>query len=277
MNVDIFVTCYKADLPWLRWLVRSAEQNLKGHRDLVIVYAGDADDLTAEDFERFSYHRLCIVPEREPGHMNQQVLKMSADKFVRPGCDWICLIDSDCFFHRPTSISTLFWNDGSTPVWYYGEWAERETWRAGSEEVYGDEIPYHMMRRQGSCVKPNHLWLIRRHIVDQHSTLTGMDSIEFDELILERWDAKGDWKYPERDGIQYHIDGKPTMCEFHVIGAYLWDRHFNEFAWARMEPDAGYPSPPEEDSFVRQFWSHSGVTPEVIAEMQGYLQSPEEN
>jgi hypothetical protein len=179
------------------------------------------------------------------------------------------LVDSDCFFHRPTDVSKVF-SAENKPIFYYGDFGDDLHWKEGSEDVLGRSLPYHTMRRQGMCFAPRHLQLLREDLLYNFRENYNRD-VEFDRLVLERWDKEGDWSYPKREGIQYHCSGKPTMSEFLVMGGFVWNYHYHDYEWRKIPKDAGWPHPPPDDAFVRQYWSHSGVTDEIRAEMERCL------
>lgn len=267
MNVDLFIPTYVWDLEWAKWLVRSISANLTGYRSFTLVHAGEMPGSEAEivsDLCHLSRRgRFFMVPEREPGHMNQQVLKMSADKFVPPGGDWICFLDSDCFFPRKTRMEEIF-VDGKA-IYNYGDWGNDDQWRKGSERFLGRDIPYHFMRGQAMCFRPDKLPALRSHVEWLHEE-------PFDDYVLARWDAKSDWKYPERHGHPTHVPGKPTISEFQVMGGWVWERDHNAYEWRHVEKTPGWPAPHDPSRFVRQYWSHSGVTPEIEREMKEALE-----
>ncbi|TFH66004.1 MAG: hypothetical protein E4G90_05430 [Gemmatimonadales bacterium] len=269
MNIDIFITCYKPDREWAAMLLRSIKKNLTGYRDIVLVYAGEWREMVLPLKLSFACYdlnpRLFVVPEREPGHNNQQFLKMTADRFVRGGCDWICQIDSDCFFERPTSTDELFVE--GKPIWHYGDWKDRDRWRKGSESVLGNPIPHHMMSRMGMCFRPRDLRLFRGHVIRQQEEPEG---IEFDDIIFDSWDYTSAWAYPLRDG-HMRVRGEPTVSEYHMMGGYMWAARHDTYHWVRSAPRAAWPNPEEPGAFVRQYWSHSGLTAEIRAEMEEKL------
>jgi len=193
--------------------------------------------------------RYSPIKHRDPGHMQQIAEKIRADEHCcNP--DWICYIDSDCIFTKPAHIDDLFVN--GRPILCYDGWEADHThqWRKGTEFMFGAPIELNFMRRHGMCYKPEHLKGLRWHLGDRYY-----------DWILEQWDSEQEW-FPKRSGDKmWQPFGKPKMSEFCLMGAWVWRHHAGDFCWWRVD-DFGWPGK-DRHGWVKQYWSHGEVTPEV--------------
>jgi hypothetical protein len=257
--VDLFIVTYGADAVWLKYCLATARKYLKGIRDIVVVYPQGEPELRLA-CEEYQVKQSRIVHE-DPGHMQQIAEKMKADLHCDEP-DYICYIDSDCVFTKPVSVDSLFVND--RPILCYDGWEADHThqWRVGTEWALGQKIGLNFMRRHGMIYSPVHLRALRGHVENVHGE-------DFTNYIRAQWDEKTEWFPARPDGKQWHTFGKPKLSEFCLMGGFVWWRFPEDFCWWRVD-DFGWPGN-ERHGFVKQYWSHSGVTPEIQEELEGLL------
>lgn len=247
--VDLFVMTYGADAEWFSYLARSYRKFASGFRDLVV---GCPTNIALVEKTCANLGlRLFQFEHKHPGHMQQMVYKISADKFCREGADWICIVDSDCLFWRPTDASSLFVND--RPIFCYDDWEADHTyqWQAGTEAFMKiGPMLYNTMRRHGMCFRPSHLDGLRKHITN----LWG----DVESSILSCWDPETEW-FPARGKEKRHWQpfGKPTFSEHCAMGWWCWKKHHRDFCWWNVR-DFGWPGG-DRHAFVKQYWSHYDI------------------
>ena len=259
MTVDLFIMTYGADAVWTDYCLRSIRKYLTGFRDIVVGCPTNvpAVERSCADFQA----RLFNFEHRDPGHMHQQVLKMSADKFCRDGVDWIMFIDSDCIFTHPVTVESQFRRD--RPIYCIDEWEADHTyqWQEGTEKFVGWPIPYNFMRRHGMCFQPRHLRSVRQHVESRHG--------EFEEAVMSCWDSDTEWFPARLDGRRWQPWGKPTLSEFCLMGSCVWKKFHREFCWWNVA-DFGWPGG-DRYSFFKQFWSHYDVQGDIRDELEAIV------
>ena len=171
------------------------------------------------------------VPNWSNGYIQQQWVKLNADMYCES--DNILFVDSDCVFHTPFSPES-YMRDGK-PVLLktiYGNLDGAEIWKDITSAVVGWEVEYEYMRRLP--------WMYKA------SSLVGFRDM-----------------FPKLVDYLITVEDK-NFSEFNALGAYI----------DRFESDQYFVSDTAEwmpESVARQFWSWGGLTPEVNAEIGGYL------
>jgi hypothetical protein len=258
-TVDLFIVTYGADVVWLKYCLASARKYLTGCREVVVVAPSGEKDI---EFACNQYGaRFSPILHKDPGHMQQIAEKIQADKHCLDP-DWVCYIDSDCIFTQVVSVDQLFVND--RPILCFDGWEADHThqWREGTERALGQKIELNYMRRHGMCYKPEHLRSLRGHLEWHHGE-------DFYDYVLNQWDEEKEW-FPERaGGKMWQPFGKPKMSEFCLMGAWAWMKYPQDFCWWRVD-DFGWPKLGRH-GWVKQFWSHGEVTPEIQEELDALL------
>lgn len=257
--VDLFLVTYGADAVWTQYSLRSIRKYVTGMRDVVV--GCPTNILAIEQSCAETGARLFQFEHKDPGHMQQMVYKMHADRHCRDGVDWIMMLDADCVFTRPVSVMSQFVR--GRPIYCYDDWEADHTyqWRRGTEKFMGCPIQYNFMRRHGMCFKPEHLQTFRRNVELRHG--------DVEDAVLRAWDKNTEW-FPVRDGRRWQPWGKPTMSEFCAMGSWVWRKFHRDFCWWNVA-DFGWPGG-DRDSFFKGYWSHGEVTPEVRKELEEITQ-----
>jgi hypothetical protein len=255
-TVDIFIMTYGADAYWTRYCLKSIRKYLTGFRDIVV---GCPENVPAVEKACTEHNaRLFTFEHKDPGHMQQQVYKMSADLHCKPGVDWIMLLDADCIFTHPVTVESQFVR--GRPIYCYDEWEADHTyqWQEGTEKFAGWTIQYNFMRRHGMCFKPQHLQRLRKHVESRHG--------DFESAVMGQWDETTEW-FPAREGDRrWQPWGKPTLSEFCLMGSLMWRMFHRDFCWWNVA-DFDWPGG-ERYSFFKQFWSHYDVQGDIKKELE---------
>src|SRR5947209_4154135 len=101
---DLFIRSYWKDLEWLRFCLASIQRYCHGFRSVIVVVPRS----TAPWLRRVSlppHVRVEFCRDYPDDYLGQQVTKLLADNFS--DADYICHVDSDCVFFRPTSPEDL--------------------------------------------------------------------------------------------------------------------------------------------------------------------------
>lgn len=232
MSTSIFIKTWTGDLEWLPYCLQSIDKYGIQFKETVIV--SDASCLKeVQDIANNSLlnTKVVSVPDWEVGYIQQQWVKLHADKWVTS--DYVLYVDSDCVF--TTNFTPESFMCGGLPILMktrYGNLEGAEVWKKITEDFMGFPVQYEYMRRLPWMYRTDTLKHFRNCYsqVDDHlKSLTTREFSEFNVLgaFIDRF-----------EGYRYHI----TDTE-------LW-------------------IPP---SVARQFWSWGGIDKEIKAEIEGYL------
>jgi hypothetical protein len=234
-SCDIVVRSYYRDFRWLRYCLASIERYCTGFRGVVVVIPKSS--LAKWRWLGLSADRVVCCPEYRDDYLGQQVTKLHAD--VYSDADYICHVDSDCVFRRPTTPGDLA--DADRPYVLMEPYARLDPhvpWRALTELFLGEEVGHEFMRRPPYTF-PRWIYpALRKRCKARHS-------MSIEEYVLSR---------PPRG-----------FSEFNTLGAYAYRYHHDAFAWIDV---AGGAVPPEP---CRVFWSRQTLDAAVRREIHGLL------
>ncbi len=243
MTCSIFIKSFPKDYSWLAYCLKSIHKFASGFSEIVVAIPDDSDlPLTRE--------RIVKIHEAGPsaksiydhgaGYAFQQVVKMNADKYCLS--DYVCHIDSDVVFVKPVTPHDLM-VDGK-PLWLMTPFVEI----LPTDKNLGAHLE---SMRGFSGITPEFEFM-RRH-----------------SQVIPRW-AYGCFRdyVQEKYGRNFEqwAMSQPFrgVTEFNFIGQFL-HREFPNFIHFH-DTRLGVP-----ESFVRQFWSWDGITPEIHAELAELL------
>jgi FkbM family methyltransferase len=233
LTFDIFIKSYPKDYEWLSYCLRSIKKFGKGFRRVVVV-APDASYQKPNGLDVWSVQ----VPEQcEDGYLSQQMFKLNAHQFS--DADYILHVDSDTVFNKPFTPDD-FIRDGK-PVWMMTPYSKLEVpWRMITEKFLDESIEFEFMRRLPILIPRWAYWHLAKFCAAQHGS-------SVNDYIC---------KQPSR-----------AFSEFNAMGAYLYLHHRDKIFWVNTD------IAPEQwpELKVEQFWSHSGVTPEIKAKLEQLL------
>lgn len=235
---DLFIKSYEKDTPFLCQTLWSIQKFCRGFRQLVLVLErGTNTDFLAE-YKGLNI-RAFFEEEIQPGYLSQQMRKLNADLYS--DADEFLYLDSDTVVIRELTPDSMR-IDGK-PVWLLTPWTHMpedaiKAWKPVMKEWMGLEAPAEMMRQFPFLVprwvfSELRVWAIGRH------------RMTLEQYIMSRKDR--------------------AFSEFNILGFHLWTFHREKIRWWDTTKEPTFPQ------FVRQFYSYSGVTPEVRAIIEQIL------
>ncbi len=251
MTCSILIKSFRKDFGWLAYCLKSIHKFAKGFEEIVVVIPDDCDlSLTAE--------RLIKIHEPGPsaaspvnhgtGYTYQQIVKMNADKYVTS--DFVCHMDSDCVFTKPVTPEDLMYPkqvDGHyelVPLWLMTPFADilptdsnLVAHQQSIKAFSGIEPEFEYMRRHSQVIPRWAYGCFRDYVQQKHGQ------------SFETWALSQPFR---------------GVTEFNFIGQFL-HREFPNFIHFH---DTRFGIPP---SFVEQYWSWSGITPEIRTYMEALL------
>jgi hypothetical protein len=239
MSTDIFIRTYAKDARWLEYCLRSVDKFARKFRHVVVVY-GSNDEGVIGPIVRAHPNTVSLhdVPSGN-GYADQLTSKISCDEYT--DADYFFHVDDDCVFTAETTPLTHT-TGGKPDVWfdrYDSKWLK----------------DHHGVQARKPCT--------------EHAL--GMPNIEVETtrrfpVLYPRWLYKAARnRIEEVHGIstkEYIQKNYGPFSEFNVLGALAYYRFPERFAlWAMDDYEK---KPPQ----MKQFWSHSGLTPAEEVELQ---------
>lgn len=217
----------------LQWL-NYCLRSIKNHASGFneVVIVLDEDCRGEQIFEAGESQFSYFVSGWENGYIHQQYIKLHADKYCTGNL--ILFVDSDCVFMRGFSPES-FLKDGKPVLMKtrYGNLDGAEAWKAITESFVGFPVEFEYMRRMPLIYKSSSISEFR----DSH-----LGNISHLESMTDR-----------------------AFSEFNAIGAWIdkvaSDQYFISDTECWMLPVV-----------AKQFWSWGGISEEIAAEMELYIQ-----
>jgi hypothetical protein len=237
INCDLFIRGYWKDLGWLALCLASVRRYCHGFRDTVVVLPRSSDPwLRRRGLPRVGRIEWCR--DYRDDYLGQQATKLMADSFT--DADFICHVDCDCIFIRPTSPENFIVGERprvfKRPIELLGR---ERPWQAPTEKFLGWQVRDDFMYYPPFTF-PRWLYaLLREHTLTEH----GMD-------------------------LETYILAQPPrgFSEFNALGAFAWERCRDRFLWVEATVV------PPRDAHCRWYWSWGGLDAKTRAEIEGFLE-----
>jgi hypothetical protein len=230
---DLFIRSYWKDFDWLQFCLASIAGYCRGFRAVVLVLPQSSRPwlkrLDVPDDIRIEF-----CGNYRDDYLGQQASKLLADNFT--DADYVCHVDSDCIFDRPTTPLDLML-DGRPRMLKRpsAQLGRAYPWRKPTEKFLGWSVTDDFMQQQ-PFLFPRWLYpAVRRHALAVH----GCD-------------------------IETYIESQPPrgFSEYNVLGAFAWAYHRERFAW--IDTSRAPPGPPH----CRWYWSWGGLDAGTAAEIR---------
>lgn len=246
---QIFLVTYHKDIPWLEFCLRSVKKFCTGFTGLTLVVPNAEMSL----FKRFKDEGISLKGfDERPGKgmLHHMAIECMADQFVPPGTECVLHLDADTIFNGPTDASQFF-RDGK-PIYVWRTYdslydpqrkvnSDCVIWKERTEKALGFQTNVY-----GMCVMPciNSLKLFpefRAWIEEQH------------KMSFVDWFCSGPNAFPQ------------DVSEYAALGAFAKELMPDLYHWL----DCAKEPVPKENSF--HFHSHSGLTPQIKQQIEGWL------
>lgn len=237
MITDIFIKSYPKDYPFLKYCLMSIERFACGFRQVVVV----APSVVEGKMERPIPLVVKQEPDREPGYLWQQVVKLHADRYT--DADQILYIDSDTVFTKPVTPDTFMRN--GKPIWMRTPWKDVsdsnaiEAWLPVMRNWFGCTPDFEYMRRMGQLVP---VWLLKA--------------------------MKDFTQFMHGKPMEQYVMEAGSFTEFNCMGLLAHAKYEDRFHWIDTSKDQ------TPELCVRQFYSHDGLDDETLRELDQILTLP---
>lgn len=209
-KVSILTVTFDQDLKWLNQSFRSYTTFCKDYHSYNVVIDDHKQDCvhTREwlKSQGITHHTDTNAKHIPVGYVRQQYMKFYADKYVAPGTEWICHVDSDSIFYESHTPDIYFEDD--KPVILYTPYSEFTEDVSHWQKITTDflklkkPIEFEFMRRM-PLVYPE--WLTR----------------EMREWVLKT----------HKITIEEYLKRVDNFTEYNVMGAYCWIYHKDLYHW----------------------------------------------
>ena len=145
MAVDIVIRSYWKDFEWLVYCLKSIRRYCTGFRQVILVIPQKSEPWLSRYGIRNDDKQIVLCPDYADDYLGQQVTKTYADTLT--DADFICHVDSDCIFRRPTSAAELA-PSGKPKVYFclLSELPPHWPWTQPTEEFLGRRPSYDFMQ-----------------------------------------------------------------------------------------------------------------------------------
>ena len=223
VTCDIFIRSYYRDFDWLAYCLASIQKYCSGFRHTVLV-------VPAKSLPRLLYRGLggdCtfVCKSYADDYLGQQVSKLTADQYS--DAEYICHVDSDCLFHRPTTPSDLC-IDGKPRIVMkpYDRMPPTSSWRNITTKCLGHDVSFDFMQ-QLPLLFPRAVYAgLRSHVEAVHDT-----------------------------DIESYVIAQPYrgFSEFNALGAFAYHYRREAFTWVDSSRE------PVPRAPCHCFWSWAGI------------------
>lgn len=237
MTTDILIRTYWRDLEWLQYCLRGIERFCAGFHDVIVVIPARSEPWLKRWPPLPPRVRLRLCPDYADDYLGQQVTKLFADQWS--DADYICHLDADCVFARPTRPQDL--TRDSLPCIFTRPVAELPRhwpWTQPTAEFLGFLPDHDYMQRQP--------FLYPRWIYP----------------ALRRW-----WEAKQDTSVADWVLSRPPrgFSEFNALGGFAHTFHRKEFAWTPIAEAGTEPEP------CRWYWSWGGIDATIRCELETLL------
>lgn len=259
-GVEILIVTHAKDFPWLRYCCLALLKHCSGFQGVTILIpdkeAHECFEVMEKVFQSSLLFRLQSFHQTPGKGMLHHMVKMAeADSIVPKGTRYVMHLDADCIYHTRTTPENYFHND--KPVYVVRTWDSLTTedpnnpgskvvsdclqWRGPTEKQLGFVTDYYTMCRHPTVLPIGFYAPYRAHIEKTHHQ-------SFTDYMLS-----GRNEFPQ------------DRMDWTTIGGFARRFMFDAFHWIHLDREEN----PGDRQF--QFWSHGGITPEIKAQIEGYL------
>jgi hypothetical protein len=253
--VEILIVTYSKDMPWLMYCLRCIRKHCTGFQGVTIAHPNHEQSLFEPLVEKFDV-RLHGYDEVPGKGMLQHMVKMGeADLFLPASTKYVLTCDADCMFRTPTTPEHYFWKD--KPYYIIRSWDSLTTenpfspgskivsdcrqWKAPTDRQLGFDTPIF-----GMCM--NTVVFPVKFFAPYRDRISRVHRRPYRDFMLD-----GQNSFPQ------------TNMDFTAMGAFAHRYMYDDWYWFDVE------HPPYPSDRKKAYHSHSGLTPAIRAEIEGFL------
>lgn len=246
-----------SDFDWLVYALKCLVKYFRGQQGITIAHPRHESDKFNTLLGEFPVSLFAYDEVPGKGHIQHMEIMASADLFLPAGTKYVLTTDADSMFRMPATPEHYAWND--KPYWITRTWesldprfpgGDNRQWQPVTDAQLGFASELFTMTMNIQLMPLDLLPHYRAHIQNVHG------------MAFHDYMVAGRNEFP------------PTRVDFNALGAYFHKFHRDRFTWF----DAGAPPYPVDRKL--SWWSHSGITDSIRAELEGilaaYTPTPEE-
>ncbi len=267
--VEILIVTYWKDEPWLEYCLKCIQKHCRGFQGVTVAtphpamrgVTEDSKFIKPEFFDRMStlgpVRIRAVYYDEVPskGFVQHELMMARAETIVPPGTKYVLLCDADCMYRMPTTPEDYFWQD--KPHFIIRSWESLTTedprnpgskvvsdclqWKGPTDEQLGFDSKVYTMCMNTTVFPIDFFPKYREQIKSAHK-------MQFDDYMME-----GISTFPQ------------NRMDHTAMGAYGYNCMNDRWHWFWVE-SGEYP----EDRKLA-FWSHGGISPEIMQQIEGFL------
>lgn len=252
---EVLIVSYSKDLEWLMLALRCMEKHLRGFQGVTVAHPNDELHLFEPLTKRFNFVRLHGYDDVRGKGMLMHMIKIAeADLYLPPTTKYVLTCDSDCMYKMHTTPEHYFWDD--KPYCIVRSWESLTTedphnpgtkvvsdclqWRQPTDFQLGFKSDIYGMAMQTIVFPIEFFAKYRNHVAFIHGNYRSFMLSGRNEFAQNRMD-------------------------FTAMTAYAFRFMHNDFTWFDVS------EPPYPKDRKQAFWSHGGLKPEILQEIEGFL------
>ena len=252
---EVLIISHAKDFEWLVYALRSIHKWFTGFQGVTVAFPTKDVPLFATLRKQFDIrlHSYDEVPGK--GHVQHMAMMASADTFLPRETKYMLTTDSDGIFKMASQPEHFVWND--KPFWIARSWESLTTEdpRNPGSKIVSDNLQWQPVT-DAQLGFPSELFTM----------CLNCQMMPLDLLPSYRQHIEKTHRMPFLD---YFVAGKndfpPTRVDFNALGAFFHKFHRDRFHWFDVE------KPPFPADRKKSYWSWGGITPEIRAEIEGFL------
>lgn len=259
---EVLIVTYWKDFPWLEYALRSMVKYFSGFQGVTVVIPHrdrEVYEPLRKQFDgRLNLRTHCYDEPAGKGMISHMIKMAEAERIVPPGTKYVLHSDADGIFKMPTTPEHYFWND--KPYYLYRTWAslgvydprhpiskavsDCAQWKGPTDTQLGWDTEFYCMAMNTAVMPIDFYKPYRDHIAAVHKR-------PFEDHMLA-----GRNEFPQ------------TSMDWTAMGAWAHRFMHGRFTWFDCEHPETNPYPVDRK---KAYHSHSGFTPEIRREIEGFL------
>lgn len=247
---EVLIRSHHKDFEWLVFALRSIAKYFTGFQGTTIVFPNNEIERFKPLRDQFDVRLHGFDQVEGKGHLHGMAMMASADEFLPSGTRYVLTTDSDGIFKMPCSPEHFAFAD--KPYWIARSWesltdattkvtSDCAQWRGPTDEQLGFASEIYAMCVNCQLMPVDLLGSYRGHLERHH----------------------------HRPFFKYMTEGRnefpPNRMDFTALGAFFHKFHRDRFHFFDVM------KPPFPGDRKKSYWSWGGITPDIRAEIEGFL------
>lgn len=247
--VEIMIVTYHKDLPWFELCMKCIKKHVHGFNGITVCVPNKDKKLFRPLMIQYGFNLYGYDEVEGKGMLQHMSVMACADQIVPKNVKFVAHIDSDAMFKMDTTPDDYF-VDGK-PIYMIRTYESL----VDDKGVISDCAQWKPIVEEQIALPASHFTMCAFPFVYP---------IEFYPAYRKRIET-----VHKKPILDYMIEGRnqfpQTRVDFQAMGVFAYHTMRERFHWI----DIGV-NPPMKDRH-KSYWSHAGIRPETLAEIEGFL------